>query len=101
MQAPDFLNAALGHMQDRAVTYDAPNGERSMGKTVAMFNIYADTQLTEAQGWHFMEILKMVRSSQGEFKADNFEDASAYAGLAGEAAYKQCKPEHYGSPNAS
>lgn len=97
--APDFLKAGLAHMQARASTYDAPAGERSMAKTVAMFNTYAGTEITEEQGWHFMEILKMVRSSQGEFKADNYEDGSAYAGLAGEAAArergkKDAKHEH-------
>ena len=84
--ADDFLKSGINHMRERAVTYDAPNGERSMGKAVAMFNEFAGTALTEEQGWRFMEILKMVRSSQGEFKADNYEDGAAYCALAGEAA---------------
>jgi hypothetical protein len=90
MQAPDFLKAGLQHMQDRAVTYDKPEGERSMGMTVAMANILLREKLraplTEEDGWNFMELLKLVRSKQGEFKADNYEDRAAYAGLAGEAA---------------
>ncbi|WP_321351819.1 DUF6378 domain-containing protein [Halopseudomonas oceani] len=90
MQAPDFLNAGLRHMEDRAVTYDKPQGERSMGMTVAMANILLADKLreplTEEDGWNFMELLKLVRSKQGEFKADNYEDRAAYAGLAGEAA---------------
>lgn len=90
MQAPDFLQAGLQHMQDRAVTYDKPEGERSMGMTVAMANILLREKLraplTEEDGWNFMELLKLVRSKQGEFKADNYEDRAAYAGLAGEAA---------------
>jgi hypothetical protein len=45
--APDFLKSALGHMEDRAATYDAPGGERSMGKTVASFNAIYGTDLTE------------------------------------------------------
>lgn len=36
--APDLLDAAAGHMRDRAKTYDKPGGERSMGKTVDAFN---------------------------------------------------------------
>lgn len=87
MKAGDILNKALGHLSDRAVTYDKPDGERSMAKTVAAINAIYDLGMTEVQGWHFMELLKMVRSSQGAFKADNFEDGSAYAALAGEAAY--------------
>lgn len=81
-----ILEKAAGHMRDRAALRDAPDGERSMAKTVAMFNIYAGTELTEEQGWRFMEILKIVRSSQGAYCADDHEDATAYAALCGEAA---------------
>lgn len=95
LPASEFLNRAAGHLLDRATTYDAPSGERSMEKTVAMFNaLIADKlrePLSEVDGWHFMEILKMVRSHQGDFKADNFEDGAAYAALAGEAASKKAE----------
>jgi hypothetical protein len=37
--APSLLMRAKQHMDDRAATYDQPGGERSMGKTVEMFNI--------------------------------------------------------------
>lgn len=82
----DILTEASEIQVSRGVTYDAPSGERSMRKTVAMFNIYSGLSLTEEQGWHFMEILKMVRSSQGNFKLDNYVDGCSYASLAGEAA---------------
>lgn len=92
MKAYEFLEAGIGHMKDRAATYDAPTGERSMEKTVAIFNeLLAEklrSPLTEEDGWNFMEILKLVRSKQGKFKADSYEDRAAYAGLAGEAAAK-------------
>lgn len=84
--ARDFLEAASGHMQDRAATYDNPTGERSMGRTVAAFNIITGHQLTEEEGWLFMGVLKKVRSVQGDFRADNYEDDAAYAALRGEAA---------------
>jgi hypothetical protein len=42
--------------------------------------------MTEEQGWMFMSILKMVRSQQGNFKLDNYEDGAAYFALAAEAA---------------
>lgn len=84
--APDFLDAALKHMRDRAVTYDAPSGERSMAKTVAAFNALTGNTLSETEGWLFMVALKMARSTQGAYKADNFEDMAAYCGLAGESA---------------
>jgi hypothetical protein len=87
--AADFLQAALKHMKDRAVTYDKPKGERSMGATVAAFHAVTGITLTEEQGWLFMLLLKAVRSQQGEYKADNYEDGAAYFGLCGEAACKE------------
>ena len=58
-KAPDILNAALGHMQDRAATYDKPEGERSMPATVAAFNALTGHNLTAEQGWLFMTVLKL------------------------------------------
>ena len=86
MQASDFLSQAQSEMEDRSKTYDKPAGERSMANTVAMFNALTGHQLTEEQGWKFMVCLKLVRSEQGEYRADNFVDGAAYFGLAGESA---------------
>lgn len=88
--APDLLDKAAGHMRERAATYDSPGGERSMAKTVALFNLHHDTALTEAQGWHFMQILKDVRlfSAKG-YHADSAEDKIAYAALMSEAKAKE------------
>lgn len=93
--APWFLERGLLHMSDRAVTYDTPGGERSMNATVAAYKaVTGDDRLTkESQGWLFMVLLKLVRSQQGEFKADNFEDAAAYCGLMGEAAAEEYQDE--------
>lgn len=93
MKAKEFLDKAATHMQDRASTYDKPQGERSIAATVGAFNAINGTSLTEEQGWMFMELLKIVRSTQGEFKADNYEDAVAYAALRGE-----CASVHRGEP---
>ena len=84
--AQDFLAAAQGHLGDRASTYDSPEGERSMRRTVNAFAALTDIQLTEEQGFLFMEVLKQVRSLQGKFKADSYEDLAGYAALRGEAA---------------
>ena len=86
VSAEDVLRNAGNHIGDRAVTYDQPNGERSIGKTVAAFNIITGHTLTEEQGWLFMGLLKKVRSQQGVFKLDNYEDDSAYSALRAEAA---------------
>jgi hypothetical protein len=42
--------------------------------------------MNETQGWLFMAILKAVRSQQGGYRSDNYEDGAAYFSLAGEAA---------------
>lgn len=84
--ASDILSAAAGHMQDRASTYDAEGGERSMGNTVQAFNAITGQEMSEEQGWLFMVLLKAVRSQQGEFRVDSYEDGAAYFALQGEAA---------------
>lgn len=89
VQASEVLTAAAGHLQDRAVTYDNLEGERSMAETVALFNTFTGHKLTESEGWRFMVFLKLVRSKQGKFKADNHEDAVAYEALAAEALQKE------------
>ena len=80
------LKQAAEEVGGRATTYDSPQGEESMPKTVQMFNALYDKDLTPEQGWQFMAILKMVRSSQGEFKRDNYVDEAAYAAFACKAA---------------
>jgi len=86
MKAADILKAAAGHMDDRAATYDKPEGERSMRATVVAFEAITGVRMTEEQGWLFMVTLKAVRSQQGQFKQDNYEDGAAYFALAAESA---------------
>lgn len=99
MKAHQILEAAAGHMRDRAATYDKPEGERSMGATVAAFNVITGHVLTEEQGWLFMQLLKAVRSQQGAYRADSYEDGAAYAALAGEAAARDRVPCNFGQQN--
>lgn len=81
----ETLRAAAQHMDDRAVHYDQKGGERSIEKVVTMFNALHGTNLTIAQGWNFMEILKMVRGFTGTgftpSKKDSGEDQVAYTAL--------------------
>lgn len=88
VSAPDVLSAGAKHMRDRAEMYDTPDGERSIGATVAAFNAITGDGLmnTDERGWLFMLLLKCVRCQQGNFKLDNYEDAAAYAGLMAESA---------------
>ena len=86
--AANILRAAIGHMDQRAATYDKPEGERSMGATVDAFLAVTGVHMTEEQGWLFMALLKAVRSQQGACRADSYEDGAAYFALAGEAAVR-------------
>lgn len=84
--APALLDQAAKHMRDRAATYDAPQGERSMGKTVQAFNAITGRDLRESEGWLLLELLKIVRSETSkEPHQDSVEDLIAYGALYGEA----------------
>lgn len=88
--APALLAQAKKHMDDRAATYDKPDGERSMAQTVDIFNRFHGTSLTEAQGWHFMQVLKDVRLfTRDGYHADSAEDGIAYCALKCEAKAKE------------
>ena len=86
--AQQLLKDAATIMDQRAKQYDAPGGERSMGKTVAMFNLATGRDMTEVEGWFFMECLKNVRYFQNPKvpHEDSVKDKIAYAALFGEAA---------------
>jgi hypothetical protein len=86
-----ILEQAAVEQRARAEFYDAPNGELSMAKAVAAFNAVHSLGMTEVQGWQFMELLKMVRASQGKPRLDNFVDGCSYAALAGAAAMRTAK----------
>lgn len=99
MKAPQFLQAGLDAMQQRAATYDKPEGERSMSATVEAFKAITGHAITEEQGYLFMAILKAVRSQQGNYSADSYVDGAAYFGLAGEAASRDRLKRHHATPN--
>lgn len=88
--APQILAKAAQHMMDRASTYDKPEGERSMGKTIAAFNVITGREglhaLTESDGWLILQLLKDVRDRQGASPhIDSLEDCVAYSALKAEA----------------
>lgn len=85
--APKILDAAAGHMRDRAATYDSPQGERSMGRAVAALNAVLGRQaLTESEGWLLLQLVKDVRDRQcAKPHRDSLEDGVAYAALKAEA----------------
>lgn len=91
VKAYEFLEQGANEMRKRKEVYDPDkdsDGERSMAKTVEVFNALTGHELSEEQGWMFMVCLKMVRSQSGQYQADDYVDGAAYVGLAGECARK-------------
>lgn len=86
MKATTILEKAAQHMRDRATTYDKPEGERSMGKTVAAFNAITGRDLTTSEGWLMLAVLKQVRAFQNPAvpHVDSLEDGPAYLALMAE-----------------
>ena len=86
MKAPDILKKSAQHMLDRATTYDKPEGERSMAKTVQAFNAITGRDITTAEGWLMLAVLKQVRALQnpGKPHVDSLEDGPAYLALMAE-----------------
>lgn len=86
MKAQDFLTRAKALMDERGATYDQPEGERSMARTVTAFNAITGHNLTEADGWLLLQTLKDVRQWQrADYHADSAEDCVGYAALKAEA----------------
>ncbi len=86
--APDrILNEAAKTLVQRGVDYDGKGyqgGERSMAHTVEIFKAWTGIQLSELDGWRFMQCLKMARGMTGKPKLDNYIDRAGYAALEGE-----------------
>lgn len=95
-QPSELLRSAAQTIIDRGSMRDSNAGqagtpaERSMAATVAAFNALEGANLSEAQGWRFMQILKLARAAASErngvHNADDYTDGAAYAALANEAA---------------
>lgn len=79
--------------QERDTSGTGQKQERSMAATVAAFNAIEGTNLTERQGWAFMQALKLVRAAStarnGRYNPDDYVDGAAYAALGGECAAAQ------------
>jgi hypothetical protein len=72
----------------RGVERDLDDGERTIPRAVVAFNSITGNELSAEDGWLFMQILKMCRSKQGEFKYDDYRDGVGYAALRAEEALK-------------
>lgn len=99
-KANEILTAAAATLDQRGEDYDQPGGERSMGRIIAAFNALTGHEMTEAEGWQFMAVLKLVRMGTAADPTDSAVDCAAYAALAGEAlANAVCGP-HIGQISA-
>ena len=85
------LQTAIDTMVARGKSRDQGK-ERSMAKTVDMFNAFAGTDISETEGWVFMVMLKLSRATT-RYDYDNFVDAAAYIALAQESEVKAEKAE--------
>lgn len=107
--AVEFLTKAGNLLDERAKQYDLPGGERSMARTVEAFNAVTQRDLTEAEGWLLMQLLKDVRQWQtpGKLHQDSAEDCVSYAALKAEALARPgapvastvsdaCRKSHFG-----
>jgi hypothetical protein len=86
--AKEYLQQAVDTMNSRASEYDKEaKEERSMGKIVTAFNAITGQDLTEVQGWAFMQCLKMVRlhSNPETYHEDSAIDNISYSALEAEA----------------
>lgn len=87
MIAEQFLRQGADVLAERGKEYDKPEGERSMARCVAAFNAITGKDLTEAEGWAFMVLLKMVRQWQNpdRYHEDSAIDGVNYSALMAEA----------------
>lgn len=84
--APALLSEGYEILAQRGKDYDQEGGERSMTHIVTLFNCLTGHQLTVADGYKFMQLLKMVRIQKAPHKRDSYVDLANYAALEGETA---------------
>ena len=86
MDAEKLLMTAADLLVERGKGYDLGK-ERSMARTVAMFNVATGRDLSEIDGWLFMQCLKIIRQQTAAgYHADSYADEIAYVALKAEAA---------------
>lgn len=82
----DWLREAADTLDERGKQYDSTGSERSMEKTVTIFNMLTGNSLTTAEGWQFMKVLKDVRlwSNTDVTHVDSIVDNLGYTALLAE-----------------
>lgn len=82
VSASTLLRQAADTIEERAKER-GEEVERSMSSAIDSFNAEWGTNLTEQQGWSFMQHLKSSRAKSG-YKEDDYIDKIAYAALEAE-----------------
>jgi len=81
-----YLERAQELLGERGKSYDADSGERYMTNAVTAFNAITGGNLSEGEGWLFMQIVKDARQWQRpEYHEDSAVDSVAYSALKAEA----------------
>jgi hypothetical protein len=85
VRSVDVLQRAVQLQEQRSKEYGSPDGERSMPAVVQAFNAITGQDLSESEGWAFLQVLKQVRlfSAPG-YHADSAEDNVSYGALLAE-----------------
>lgn len=84
--APEFLDAANAVLNTRGKEYDSPQGERSGPAVADIFNRITRRDLTTAEVYLMLNIVKLVRQwSAPGYHPDSALDAVAFSALTSEA----------------
>lgn len=91
--AHDFLTFAGVTLNQRGKDYDQPQGERSAGKVAEAFNAITGRNLSEAEIWLILQLVKDVRQWQNpdRYHADSALDGVSYSALKAEALARAAK----------
>jgi hypothetical protein len=81
MNSGDFLTQAKATIQDRGMDYGHP--QDNMQRTAALWSSFLEMPITDYQVATCMALVKIARSMEGP-KVDNYVDACAYLGIAGQ-----------------
>jgi hypothetical protein len=82
--AHGFLEEASQAMKQRAALRDAEDGERTAAQIAKVFNAITGHEISEADAWMFLLVMKIVRSRNGKYHRDDYVDGSSYFALLGE-----------------
>lgn len=82
--APYILQSALDALNQRAAIRDQPSGERSAERAAKILSAWTGREWNEAEVWQCLVAVKMSRSEQGNFHADDFVDSAGYFSLLAE-----------------